>query len=84
MVAAHPDKFRTSNTPTVGAIFSTLGHNHVGVVVGWDGTNITIQEGNLDGRTNTFTEAKRDWQTKTMPLSTFISSNGGGGFWVAK
>ena len=84
LVATHPDKFKKSSTPTVGAVFSTLGHNHVGIVIGWDGSNITIQDGNLDGRTNTFTEAKRDWRTKTMPLSTFISSNGGVVFGVPK
>ncbi len=77
LVAAHPDKFVKSNKPSVGAIFSTLGHNHVGIVVGWDGTNITIQEGNLDGYTNTFAQAKRDWQTKTYTINQFIQINGG-------
>lgn len=68
LVAAHPDKFVKSNTPKAGAVFSGVGHNHVGIVIAWDGTNITIQEGNLDGRTNTFQEAKTDWQTKTYTL----------------
>lgn len=68
LVAAHPDKFEVSDTPVVGAIFSGVGVNHVGIVVGWDGTNITIQEGNLDGKTNTFIEAKKDWQTKVHTL----------------
>lgn len=69
LVVAHPDKFVKSNTPKAGAVFSGVGHNHVGIVVAWDGTNITIQEGNLDGRTNTFQEAKTDWQTKTYTLA---------------
>lgn len=56
---AHPDKFKISSTPAVGAIFSCIGRNHVGIVIGWDGTNITIQEGNLDGKTNSFAEAKK-------------------------
>lgn len=69
LVAEHPDKFVKSNTPKAGAVFSGIGHNHVGIVIAWDGTNITIQEGNLDGRTNTFQEAKTDWQTKTYTLA---------------
>ena len=73
LVSAHPDKFKLSNTPAVGAIFSCIGRNHVGIVIGWDGTNITIQEGNLDGKTNSFAEAKKDWHTVTYTLSQFIS-----------
>ena len=36
------------------SIFSCIGKNHVGIVTEWDRVNITIQEGNLDGETNTF------------------------------
>lgn len=68
LVAAHPDKFEISDTPVVGAIFSGVGVNHVGIVIGWNGTNLTVQEGNLDGKTNTFIEAKKDWKTKTYTL----------------
>ena len=71
LVNAHPDKFKLSDTPTVGAIFSCIGRNHTGIVIGWDGTNITIQEGNLDNKTNTFEEAKTDWQTVTYTLEEF-------------
>lgn len=77
LIATHPDKFKKSSTPIAGAIFSTLGHNHVGIVITFDGTNITIQDGNYDGKTNTFSDAKKDWRTQTMPLSNFISINGG-------
>ena len=73
LVNAHPDKFKISSTPAVGAIFSCIGRNHVGIVIGWDGTNITIQEGNLDGKTNSFAEAKKDWHTVTYTLSQFVS-----------
>lgn len=69
LVAAHPNKFVKSNTPKAGAVFSGIGHNHVGIVIAWDGTNITIQEGNLDGRTNIFQQANTDWQTKTYTLT---------------
>ena len=77
LVAAHPDKFKKSSTPVAGAVFSTLGHNHVGIVIAFDGTNITFQDGNLNGKTDTFAVAKTDWRTKTMTLSEFISHNGG-------
>ena len=33
--------------------------------------NITIQEGNLDGKTNTFAQAKSDWQTVTYEINYF-------------
>ncbi len=71
LLKAHPDKFKKSNEPAVGAVFSCIGRNHVGIVVGWDGKNITIQEGNLDGVTNTFADAKKDWHTATYSLDHF-------------
>lgn len=73
LLKAHPDKFKRSDTPEVGAVFSCIGRNHVGIVVGWDGTNITIQEGNLDGVTNTFVQAKKDWHTATYTFDQFRS-----------
>lgn len=72
LVESHPDKWKLSDTPQVGAIFSCIGRNHVGIVVEWDGINITIQEGNLDGETNTFEEAKSDWRTVTYDFNSFI------------
>ena len=71
LVNAHPEQFELSSNPQVGSIFSCIGRNHVGIVVGWDGTNITIQEGNLDGKTNTFSQAKSDWQTVTYEINEF-------------
>ena len=71
LVNAHPDKFKLSDTPAVGAVFSCIGRNHTGIVIGWDGKNVTIQEGNLDNKTNTFEEAKKDWQTVTYSLEQF-------------
>ena len=84
MVAAHPDKFEISDTPVVGAIFSGVGVNHVGIIVGWDGINITIQEGNLDSKTNCFAEAKKDWQTKVYTLEALSAAYGGVVFAVHK
>ena len=71
LLKAHPDKFIKSNEPSVGAVFSCVGRNHVGIVIGWDRKNITIQEGNLDGVTNTFADAKKDWHTATYSLDQF-------------
>lgn len=71
LVEAHPDKFELSSSPQIGSIYSCIGRNHVGIVVGWDGTNITIQEGNLDSQSNTFEEAKGDWHTVSYDIDTF-------------
>ena len=32
LVVAHPDKFEWSSSPKAGAVFSAIGHNHVGIV----------------------------------------------------
>lgn len=72
LVETHPDKWELSEIPQAGAVFSCVERNHVGIVVEWDGVNITIQEGNLDGETNTFEEAKSDWRTVTYDIDTFI------------
>lgn len=73
LVRVHRDKFEKSNTPKVGAIFSATNPapwGHVGIVVGVNGDQITIQEGNLDGATNSFEVATKDWHTVTYSLST--------------
>ena len=59
LVSAHPDKFERSSSPKAGAVFSAIGHNHVGIVIAVKDNTITVQEGNLDGITNTFQDAKR-------------------------
>ena len=61
LVAAHPDKFERSSSPKAGAVFSAIGHNHVWIVIAVKDNTITVQEGNLDGITNTFQDAKKDW-----------------------
>ena len=76
LVTQNSNLFRSSTTPDVGAVFSGIGNNHVGIVIAYDGTNITVQEGNLDGRTNTFEEAKTDWQTKVYTLESLSSVYG--------
>lgn len=42
VINAHPDKFKISATPAVDTIFSFIGPNHVDIVIGGNGTNITI------------------------------------------
>lgn len=69
LVAAHPDLFERSLSPKPGSIFSGIGVNHVGIVISVDGDYVTIQEGNLDGKTNTFQDAKTDWHTVTYTLN---------------
>lgn len=77
LVTQNSNLFRLSTTPDVGSVFSGIGHSHVGIVIAYDGTNITVQEGNLDGRTNTFEEAKTDWQTKVYSLESLRIAYGG-------
>ena len=77
LLAAHPDKFERSTTPVAGAVFSGIGKNHVGIVIAYDGTNITIQDGNYDGITNTFEDAKSDWKTVTYTLNEYRIRMGG-------
>lgn len=71
LVEFHPSLFELSAEPKVGAIFSCIGRNHVGIVIHWDGTIITIQEGNMDGITNKFQDATKDWRTATYTLEEF-------------
>lgn len=77
LIAAHPDKFERSSSPKAGAVFSAIGHNHVGIVIAVKDNTITVQEGNLDGVTNTFQDAKKDWQTKSYTLDQLRSIYGG-------
>ena len=77
LVAAHPDKFELSYIPSAGAVFSAIGRNHVGIVISVDENEITIQEGNLDGRSNLFVEAISDWHEITYPVWKLTAINGG-------
>ena len=77
LLKAHPDKFERSTTPKAGAVFSGIGKIHVGIVLKVDGNNITIQDGNYDGITNTFEDAKKDWQTNTYTFDYYRSRMGG-------
>ena len=77
LVAAHPDKFELSYAPAAGAVFSTIGHNHVGIVIAVDGDKITVQDGNLDGKSNPFVEAMTDWHEVVWDIDAFVEHHGG-------
>lgn len=82
LVRTYPDKFELSTSPAPGAIFSCTRFNHVGVVVGFDGQNITIQEGNINGLNDIYGArhpmnlAVNDWHTKTQPFGEFMAYTG--------
>ena len=69
LLKTHGDKFERSTTPKAGAVFSGIGRNHVGIVIDVKGDVLIIQEGNLEGKTNTFKDARKDWHTKEYTLS---------------
>ena len=82
LLNAHGDKFYESKTPVAGAVFSQgLGekYGHVGIVLAVDEANdtITIQDGNYNGKTDSFAVAQNDWGTRTMSLSEFCAKRGG-------
>ena len=71
LLSKHSDKFTLSSTPKIGAIFSSdAENNHVGIVTNIQGNAITIQEGNLDGESNDWATAIKDWREVTVTLST--------------
>ena len=84
LLAANGDKFYKSETPKAGAVFScscvfdTNGYcdptyGHVGIVKDFDGNNITVQDGNLDGKYNNFEDATKDWREQTFGINLFKS-----------
>ncbi len=67
----HGDLFEKSKEPKAGAVFSgDAEHNHVGIVLDVDDDGmITIQEGNMDGVSNSDWEvAIQDWRTIKVSL----------------
>lgn len=82
LIKAHGDKFYESTTPVAGAVFSQGSgekYGHVGIVLAVDEENdtITIQDGNYNGKTDSFAVAQSDWGTKTLSLSEFCAKRGG-------
>lgn len=75
LLSAHPDKFKFSTSPAPGAVFSSPSP-HVGIVINVEGDTITVQEGNINGKTDSFEVAITDWHTKTYTMSSFKSIYG--------
>lgn len=81
LTSRYPDKFKFSATPIPGAIFSASAvisgnyvqseWGHVGIVVSYDGKNITVQEGNLNGSTDSFEVGITDWWEHTYSIESF-------------
>lgn len=71
-----PNEFYASDTPVAGSVFSISpysgnGTGHVGIITSVDGDMITVQDGNMDGITNTFSDATKDWRTRTITIDEF-------------
>lgn len=84
LIASHPDTWIESDVPTPNCVFSGVGVNHVGIVTQVNGNMLTIQEGNLDGKTNTFQGALTDWHTINITLENLSQKNQGVKFAVLK
>ena len=56
-----PDAWELFDTPTDLCVLSGVGFNHVGIVLYYHNGILTIQHGNMDGETNTFEDATKDW-----------------------
>lgn len=73
LLSVHGDKFSLSSKPASGAVFSSdVAHNHVGIVLEYDEEKdlLTIQEGNLDGISNSnWDEAVEDYRTLRLSSS---------------
>ena len=78
LLNAHSDKFYRSDTPVAGAVFSTDSsqRNHVGIILAVDGDTVTYQDGNYDGKNNSFAVAQKDWGTQTCSLAEFKARMG--------
>lgn len=74
LVLAHPDKWEFATKPVVGSVFSAdYAHNHVGIIVGIEkdefGNDLYIvQEGNLNGRNDSWDEVETDCWTQTYTM----------------
>lgn len=82
LLNAHSDKFYRSDMPVPGAVFSmglneTYGHVGIVVDVDYENNTITIQDGNMNGQTDSFSVAQSDWRTQTYSLSEFNQKRGG-------
>ena len=74
LLLKHSDKFVPSyTTPKAGAVFSVVGDglNHVGIIISFDGKNVTWQDGNYNGITDNWENGIKDWRQQTDTLENF-------------
>ncbi len=77
LVLSHPDAWTLSDTPVVGSIFSAdSAHNHVGMIVGIEDNLYIVQEGNLNGRNDSWDEVETDCWTQTYTMAELKSCYG--------
>ena len=80
LIQKNGDKFYKSDTPVAGSVFSVLprsGHpyGHTGMIIAVDGDTITVQDGNYNGKSDSFAVAQTDWGTYQISLSDFKAKN---------
>lgn len=80
LIAKNGDKFYKSDTPVAGSVFSVLardGHpyGHTGMIIAVNGDTITVQDGNYNGKSDSFEVAQTDWGTYNISLSDFKRKN---------
>lgn len=77
LLMAHPDKFLPSfSEPKAGSVFSVIGTaenplNHVGIIISYDGENVTWQDGNYNNISDDWNTAIEDWRQQTDTLKNF-------------
>lgn len=77
LLLTHPDKFIPSySEPRAGSVFSIIGtkeepKNHTGLIISYDGVNVTWQDGNYNNSTDDWDYAITDWRQQTDTLENF-------------
>ena len=85
LLMAHPDKFMPSySEPKAGSVFSIIGtkndpKSHTGIIISYDGENVTWQDGNYNNATDDWDYAITDWRQQTDTLENFKKRYAGPG-----
>ena len=70
--------------PKAGSVFSIIGtkndpKNHTGIIISYDGENVTWQDGNYNNATDDWDYAITDWRQQTDTLENFKKRYAGPG-----
>ena len=65
-------------------VIDGVGFNHIGIVLYYHNAVLTIQHGNMDGKTNTFEDTTKDWCEMQLSLDDIQERYDGVVFAVAK